>query len=118
MCPRIFVGTNELSTRGREVETSGEPGESRIRRRWPVQEKLKILLETLEPGVNANQLFICRSQYRRGEFGAACESDRGVKLLPVQVEQAIAPQPASSVEGESPSAPAECMEILISGSVT
>jgi transposase len=92
-----------------------------------VQKKLEIVLETLEPGVsvpvvarrhcvNANQLFIWRSQYRRGELGAASESDRGVKLLPVQVEQAITPQPASSAEDESPSAPAGCMEILISGS--
>jgi transposase len=49
----------------------------RTRRCWPVDEKVRIVLETLEPGVsvpvvarrhsvNANQLFIWRGQYQRG----------------------------------------------------
>ena len=108
------------------MDTSGEPGASRSRRRWPVQEKLRIVMETLEPGVsvpvvarrhcvNANQLFIWRGQYRRGELGGISEGDRAVKLLPVQVEQALVPQPPSSPASEAIAAPAGCMEIQISG---
>ena len=61
----------------------------RSRRSWSVQEKVQIVLETLEAGVsvpviarrhrvNANQLFIWRSQYRRGELGANDNMDRAV----------------------------------------
>ena len=75
----------------------------RSRRRWSVQEKVRIVLETLEAGVsvpaiarrhcvNANQLFIWRSQYRRGELGANDNRDRAINLLPVQVEPSIAPR--------------------------
>ena len=56
-----------------------EPGRARTRRRRSVEEKLSIVLETLKPDVsvpviarrhcvNANQLFMWRSQYRRGEL--------------------------------------------------
>ena len=108
------------------MDTSAEAGAGRNRRRWPVQEKLRIVLETLEPGVsvpvvarrhcvNANQLFIWRSQYRRGELGGVSEGDRAVKLLPVQVEQAVVSQPSTPTASEDIAAPAGCMEIQISG---
>ena len=62
-----------------------------VPKRWPPEEKLRIVAETLEPGssvsvvarrhdVNANQLFTWRRQYRRGELGG----DRS-SLVPVGV---------------------------------
>ena len=92
-----------VSTLDLDVDMSIEPSggvkrsaESQSRRRGPVQEKLRIALETLEPGVSvpvvarrhcvyANQMFIWRSQYRRGELGTSGTDDRAVKLLPVKV---------------------------------
>ena len=66
------------------VEQSGideAAGSGRTRQRRSAEEKLRIVLETLKPGVsvpvvarrhcvNANQLFMWRSQYRRGELVA------------------------------------------------
>jgi len=97
-----------VSTRDLKVDTRVESSVSvnrgtaiRSRRRWSVQEKVRIVQETLEGdvsvpvvarrhSVNANQLFIWRSQYRRGELAANEGSDRAVKLLPVQVEPPVA----------------------------
>ncbi len=77
------MGTIEVSTRGLEVDTNVDSSVSasrstaiRSRRRWSVQEKIRIVLETLEGdlsvpvvarrhSVNANQLFIWRSQCKR-----------------------------------------------------
>ncbi len=58
-----------------------ESGITRTRQRRSVEEKLRIVLETLKPGIsvpvvarrhciNANQLFMWRAQYRRGELVA------------------------------------------------
>jgi transposase len=91
-----------------------------------VQEKVRIVLETLEAGVsvpviarrhcvNANQLFIWRSQYRRGELGANDKRDRAVNLLPVQVEPSIAPQSKVAIPDASSAGTNGCMEIEISG---
>jgi transposase len=128
------VGTIEVSTGDLEVDMSVEPGvsakrsaESRSRRRWPVHEKLRIVLETLEPGVsvpvvarrhcvNANQLFIWRGQYRRGELGKDGADDRAVKLLPVQVEQPmVSPKSPDASLDEGLGGTRGCMEIEISG---
>ena len=127
------MGTIEVSTRDLEVGTNIEssvsvsPGaEIRRRRRWSVQEKLQIVLETLEAGVsvpvvarrhcvNANQLFIWRSQYRRGELGVNDGSNRAVKLLPVQVEAPIVPQQKVAASEESAAGTSGCMEIEICG---
>jgi transposase len=69
------------------------------RRRRSVAEKRRIVEETLEPdasvarvarahGVNANQVFHWRRQYRQGLLG---EGDaETVKLLPVYVSEALA----------------------------
>lgn len=61
------------------------------RRRWPIGDKQRIVQETLEPGasvartaqrygVNANQVFKWRKEYREGRLGNA-----GARLLPVRV---------------------------------
>ena len=71
-----------------DAGVSGRRGTAiRSRRRWSVQEKVQIVLETLEGdesvpvvarrhSVNANQLFIWRSQYRRGELSVGGGGDR------------------------------------------
>ena len=101
-------------------------GAIRNRRRWSVQEKLRIVLETLEAGVsvpvvarrhcvNANQLFIWRGQYRRGELGTSDGSDGAVKLLPVQVEPAVARPQKLTASDASATSTSGGMEIQISG---
>jgi len=65
--------------------------------------------------VNANQLFIWRSQYRRGELGVNDDSERAVKLLPVQVEPAVVMLPKVAAPGENGAGPSGCMEIEVSG---
>jgi len=63
------------------------------RRRHPVEQKRKIVEETLQPGasvarvaraheVNANQVFAWRRQYHQGLLGTASEA---LGLLPVRV---------------------------------
>lgn len=110
-----------------ERGVSEEGGASvRTRRRWPAQEKLRIVLETLEPGVsvpvvarrhsvNANQLFIWRGQYHRGELIADEQKADAVQLLPVRVEQSTVPEPSVGVQSESGSYPAGCLEIQFCG---
>src|ERR1700740_1014170 len=67
------------------------------RRRWPVGEKCRIVEQTLKPGasvarvalahgVNANQVFSWRRQYRQGLLGQ--KNAEPVKLLPVHVSEA------------------------------
>ena len=69
----------------------------RQRRRWPVGEKCRIVEQTLKPGasvagvalahgVNANQVFSWRRQYRRGLLSQ--RNAEAVKLLPVHVGEA------------------------------
>ena len=66
------------------------------RRRWPVGEKCRIVEQTLKPGasvarvalahgVNANQVFSWRRQYRQGLLGQ--RNAEPVKLLPVHVSE-------------------------------
>jgi transposase len=69
------------------------------RRRWPVGEKCRIVEQTLKPGasvarvalahgVNANQVFSWRRQYRQGLLSP--RNAEPVKLLPVHVSEAQA----------------------------
>jgi len=116
------------------VGTSGEgsvidevPESTRTRRRWSVEEKLRIVLETLEPGisvpvvarrhsVNANQLFIWRSQHRRGELIAGADGGgRQATLVPVQIEQPTSEPTEISTRSESTPDPVGAMEIQLSG---
>ena len=71
----------------------------RQRRRWPVGEKCQIVEQTLKPGasvagvalaygVNANQVFAWRRQYRQGLLSQ--RNAKPVKLLPVHVSEAQA----------------------------
>jgi transposase len=71
----------------------------RQRRRWPVGEKCQIVEQTLKPGasvagvalahgVNANQVFTWRRQYRQGLL--SLRNAKPVKLLPVRVSEAQA----------------------------
>ena len=69
------------------------------RRRWPVEEKCRIVEQTLKPGasvagvalthgVNANQVFTWRRQYCQGWLSP--RNAEAVKLLPVHVSEAPA----------------------------
>ena len=71
-----------------------EAGQIRRRRLYPVEEKLRMVEQTLEPGasvarvaqaheVNPNLLFLWRRQHREGQL-LASEADR-LRLLPVTV---------------------------------
>jgi len=91
-----------------------------------VQEKLRIVLETLEPGVsvpvvarrhsvNANQLFIWRSQHRRGELNSRTDGDRSARLLPVEVQPPVAQKAEIGTGSESEPEPVGCMEIQFPG---
>jgi transposase len=83
-----LVDTCLVSTRP-QVDTSGQG----IRRRhWTIEEKQRIVLETLEPGMsvprvaqkyalNANQVFTWRRKYREGRL----KKGAGASLLPVKV---------------------------------
>ena len=129
MCPLNLSGHDRKCLLGAEVDASGmrsldegDAGAVRTRRRWPVEEKLRIVLETLEPGVsvpvvarrhsvNANQLFIWRGQYHRGELRANSAGEPEVKLLPVRVEPPVTSEPAASGHQAGGAEPAGCMEI-------
>ncbi len=79
------------------------------RRRWAVEEKRRIVEQTLAAGgsvarvarahgVNANQVFQWRRQYRQRLLGPG--NTETVSLLPVQVTEALA-QEAVSLSGET-----------------
>jgi transposase len=101
------------------VDTSGQG--KRRRRRWTIEEKQRIVLETLEAGtsvfqvaqrygVNPNLVFNWRRQYRReGSFKNGAEASR---LLPVKIfdERLIE---AASVQHAISRAPLGTMEIQL-----
>jgi transposase len=103
-----------------------EPAESgRTRQRRSAEEKLRIVLETLKPGVsvpvvarrhcvNANQLFMWRSQYRRGELVARAERERPATLVPVQIQPPTPKDAPPREHCESSPEPVGCMEIQFS----
>ena len=117
-----------MDTSGVRRMGEGEAATVRTRRRWPVDEKVRIVLETLEPGVsvpvvarrhsvNANQLFIWRGQYQRGELKSNSAEEREVKLLPVRVEPPAAAEPAASGKEVGDAEPGGCMEVQFPGGV-
>lgn len=84
-----------------------------------------MVLETLKPGVsvpvvarrhcvNANQLFMWRAQYRRGELVARAEDERPVTLVPIQIQQPTAEPAELGNRCESGQEPGG-MEIQFSG---
>src|ERR1019366_5978735 len=90
-----------------EVDTSERVVGQRepTRRRWTVAEKRRIVEQTLAAGgsvarvarahgVNANQVFQWRRQYRRGVMGPG--NTEAVSLLPVRVTEALAREAAQS----------------------
>jgi transposase len=100
-------------------------GSGRTRQRRSAEEKLRIVLETLKPGVsvpvvarrhcvNANQLFMWRSQYRRGELVARAERERPATLVPVQIQPSTPEDAPPRERCESGSEPGGCMEIQFS----
>ena len=115
-----------MDTNGARHVIEESVGGPRTRRRWSVQEKLQIVLETLEPGVsvpvvarrhsvNANQLFIWRGQHRRGELVAHPDGDRPARLLPVEIRPPTAEETELGDRGESEPEPVGCMEIQFPG---
>jgi transposase len=115
-----------VDTSGVRRVSEGEAVAVRSRRRWPVEEKLRIVLETLEPGVsvplvarrhsvNANQLFIWRGQYQRGELRANGTDDREMKLLPIRVQPSTSSEPAASEPEVGGAGAAGCLEIQFPG---
>ena len=90
------------------------------RRRWTIEDKERIVQETLEAGasvariaqryaVNANQIFNWRRAYREGRLG----NSRAGRLLPVNVadEQLIE---VSKAEGLAVASPLGTLEIKLS----
>ena len=80
-------------------------GASGRRRYWTADEKRRIVEQTLssplsvaslarQHGVNANQVFYWRKLYRAGQLGGdeRMEQPRGVKLLPVSVDNDEPPE--------------------------
>lgn len=111
-----------MDTNGARSGIQGSSESPRTRRRWSVKEKLRIVLETLEPGVsvplvarrhsvNANQLFIWRGQHRRGELAAPLEGSRPARLLAVEVQPPTPQETKLSTDHENESEPVGCMEI-------
>src|SRR5882762_4264291 len=97
-----------------------------LRRRRSVAEKRRIVEETLEPeasvarvaraqGVNANQVFQWRRQYRQGLLG---EGDaETVKLLPVHVSEALARKTNRPVRRQGAQATCDRARNAISGTI-
>ena len=64
--------------------------------------------------MNANQLFIWRRQYRRGELIARTEGERSARLLPVEIRPPAAEGAELGSPVESEPDPVGCMEIQFS----
>lgn len=99
-------------------------GSSRVRRHWTVNEKRRIVEESLSSGrsmaslardhdLNANQLFYWRKQYSAGQLceDAFTERTRSVQLLPISV----ADDEALAAEQIKTSVPRLTMNIEIPG---
>ena len=110
-----------MDTSGVQIAEGKDSGSSVPRRRYrTVGVKRRIVEETFRPGasvavvarrhgVNANQVFAWRKQYRRGALNAAEERSDRVTLLPIEVSC-----PSSAPAGLLPPAqtpPAERIEI-------
>ena len=90
------------------------------RRRWSVEEKLRIVSESLQPGIsvssvaqrheiNANQLYTWRRQAREGQFGG-CGNFVPVRLVAGSDHGTMAP-PASRLAEVASSSRASIAEI-------
>jgi transposase len=98
-------------------------GASGGRRHWTVEEKRRIVEQTLSSkssvamvarqyGVNANQVFYWRKLYRAGQLGSDSGAEQQVRLLPVSVsddqpaetepEEATKPVPGVAINIEFP----------------
>jgi len=110
-----LVDTFLVSTR-REVDTSGQGIKHR---RWPVDEKQRIVLETLAPGasvsrvaqqyaLNPNLVFKWRKDYREGRL----KNGAGASLLPVKVSDERSVERAK-VQDVIPRAPLGTLEIKL-----
>lgn len=98
------------------------------RRRWVTSEKIRIVLESLEPGATAtevarrnevsrSQIYDWRHRYRNGLFDSCVPSF--TRLMPDAVDEHSGLAPAPSVEGvedlpilPAPSAPSEVSSIV------
>jgi transposase len=96
------------------------------RRRRSLEEKRQIVEETLEPdasvariarthGVNANQVFHWRRQYRQGLLGEG--NAEAVKLLPVHVTEATARKTNRQVRREAAQATGDGPRSTPSGTI-
>jgi transposase len=103
LCPRRGI----VDTSERSIQVRGEESKRRFR---TVEEKRRIVEETLEPnasvarvarahGVNANQVFGWRRQYRQGLLGDG--NAEAVSLLPVHVTGARASKANRSVKRQA-----------------
>jgi transposase len=110
------VDTSERAIVGREPQ----------RRRRPLEEKRQIVEETLEPdasvarvarahGVNANQVFHWRRQYRQGLLGEG--NAEAVRLLPVHVTGATARKTNRQVRRQAAQATGEGSRSTPSGTI-
>jgi transposase len=110
-----LVDTFLVSTR-REVDTSGQGIKHR---RWTIEEKQRIVLETLAPGasvprvaqqyaLNPNLVFKWRKDYREGHL----KNGAGASLLPVKVSDERLVEPAK-VQDLIPRAPLGTLEIKL-----
>ena len=98
-------------------------GASGRRRYWTVEEKRRIVEQTLsstlsvamvarQHGINANQVFYWRKLYRAGQLGNEVGAEQQVRLLPVSVsdeqpaetelEEAMSPAPGVTINIEFP----------------
>jgi transposase len=98
------------------VDTCGQG--TRRRRRWTIEEKQRIVLETLEAGIsvprvaqryalNANQVFTWRREYREGRLKKVAEASG---LLPVKVSD---DRLTGNIQHEVSRAPLGTMEIQL-----
>jgi transposase len=98
------------------IERGAVSGGERRRRSWSMDEKRRMVAETLEPGasvakvahrhgVNANLLFTWRRELAAGNLAA---TPRPVELVPVTITREPAPAPALG-----PSEPIGRMEIVL-----
>lgn len=93
------MGTSAEHGTGAQISVRGV----RTRKRRSIQEKLRIVQETLSDesvvvvarrhGINANQLFAWRRQYQRGALKGGPAARRGLRALDIRPSCQISPRP-------------------------
>lgn len=118
------MDTKDIQEASEQVGAGGAP----MRRHRPLEEKVRIVRETLEPGasvsivarrhdVNANLLFNWRRKYREGSLGGAAESE--ARLLPMVMRPAGAePGVGKAVLGDGAAARSGTLSIEFPGGRT